>query len=250
MSNQVIFCCKPTSKFSTFYLIKYCLKLSDDQWLNEDVRSATFIKHQMQGMQRQNTLGSYPKCNHSECPLEIALRKPDDEELFYSASLHFLKKRLHEKTHTSKPREFTQSCCSLSRASESSAQPFTRNKVEASNSGISPQTTVESSLSMHQVLPFPKSNKEGFFNRMKNTFRKYRQSFSMSEANSSEELEISKSISNFKFPRCQRFSTARSSSLVQIAEEKSDEFLSSKTTDWSSSNCKSNVLDNTIRIGR
>lgn len=217
MSRYWLFSCKLKSKLSSFYLFTL-FKLSDDRWLNENVCCVTLTKRQVQGMQRQNTIKSRSKLP-SECPLEIALTKPDDKELFYTASLHFLNKRLQEKTRHSGSKEFSQSCCSLSlKDSKPVVREFTALESEHNS-----ERATESSLSMQQVLPFPKSSKEGFFNRMKNTFRKYRQTFSMCEANSSEELEISKSISNFKFPRCKRSGTAHSSSLVQIAEEKSDE---------------------------
>lgn len=191
-------------------------------------------------MQRHNSLRLRPKSPYSDCPLETALKKPEDRELFYTASLHFLNKRLQEKTHRPSLQESTQSCCDLNKTRP---KTVSKHKAEVPNY----KTEAGPSLPMHQVLPFPKSSKEGFFNRMKNTFRKYRQSFSMTETNSSEELEISKSISNFKFPRCERPS-AGPSGLVKISEENSNEsFDTSHVKYRNASSSRGDILESTVK---
>ncbi|CAH4013849.1 unnamed protein product [Pieris brassicae] len=70
-----------------------------------------------------------------------------DYNLFYTASVHFLKKRLEEKAQTE---QGTQSCCD-----------FTSH------------THLKASLSFDQILPYPKPRK-GIFSRVMGVFRKYK----------------------------------------------------------------------------
>ncbi|PZC81178.1 hypothetical protein B5X24_HaOG213279 [Helicoverpa armigera] len=171
-------------------------------------------------MQRRNSLTvRSPDSATSDC-LDVALAKPDDEQLFYTASVHFLRKRLEEKCHRpARTQEATQSCCNLSIpiANRPSSNVHKSSKIDLEF--FSPGE--RRSLSMHQVLPFPKSSKDGFFARLKNTFRKFRRPADVAEQ-TTEESET-KNISNFKFPRCARLRNPHSSFLVQISEETSNE---------------------------
>ncbi|CAF4785663.1 unnamed protein product [Pieris macdunnoughi] len=78
-----------------------------------------------------------------------------DCNLFYTASVHFLKKRLEEKAQTE---QGTQSCCD-----------FTSHLKE--------------SLSFDQILPYPKPRK-GIFSRVMGVFRKYKRDVSKANFNS------------------------------------------------------------------
>lgn len=167
-------------------------------------------------MQRRNSLTSRPpNCVESD-PLDVALSKPDDEQLFYTASVHFLRKRLEEKSNRQlKPQDATQSCCNLTRpVSHRDTNVHKTSKLELVN--CPPREQIQS-LSMSQVLPFPKSNKDGFFARLMNTFRKTRRPDEVTVQNI-EESE-SKNISNFKFPRVSRLRHPHSSCLLKISEE-------------------------------
>lgn len=160
-------------------------------------------------------------------PLDEALAKPDDEQLFYTASLHFLNKKLQEKTHLpigafGRTRLTSQSCYQLTRI-QTDAIPATSKICCTSVNDDSPRVRGPS-LSMHQLLPFPKSNKDTFFARLKKRFRKYCRSFDISETNNAHDADNPKHISNFKFPRCaRRTKDLRPSCLVEISEETSNE---------------------------
>ncbi|XP_075991672.1 uncharacterized protein LOC142986997 [Anticarsia gemmatalis] len=175
-------------------------------------------------MQRQNLLRSRSPKRETSNSLDVALSKPDDEQLFYTASVHFLRKRLEEKKHRpSNPRDATQSCCNLRKPSTSES-----NCTVSENAGEKIESNTQigkgSSLAMHQVLPFPKSSKDGFFARLKSTFQKYMRSDNdLAEPNRDE--PETKCISNFKFPRCARLSQRHSSCLFKITEERSSENL-------------------------
>uniref|UniRef100_A0A2A4J4J2 Uncharacterized protein n=1 Tax=Heliothis virescens TaxID=7102 RepID=A0A2A4J4J2_HELVI len=172
-------------------------------------------------MQRRNSLTARSPDSATSDSLDVALAKPDDEQLFYTASVHFLRKRLEEKSHRpAKTQEATQSCCNLSRqiVNHRSSNVHKNPKIDLDYSS---PTGERRSLSMHQVLPFPKSNKDGFFARLRNTFRKFRRPVDVTEQHT-EESET-KNISNFKFPRCARLRNPHSSFLVRISEESSHE---------------------------
>lgn len=171
-------------------------------------------------MQRRNSLTPRLSDSASSDPLD-ALSKPEDEQLFYTASVHFLRKRLEEKSNRpSKPQDATQSCCNLTRqvATHRNTNVHKISRLELNNC---PARVEIPSLSMNQVLPFPKSNKEGFFARLRNTFRKTKPPAEVTVQNI-EESET-KNISNFKFPRCSRLRHPQSSCLLQITEETSNE---------------------------
>lgn len=172
-------------------------------------------------MQRQDCNKSPTKSPQLEPPsLDAALAKPDDKELFYTASVHFLQKRLQEKSHkiTSKP--ISQSCCNLNSSTENHQLVSQKDKTDLSFDILNADTDP---LPMHQLLPFPKSKKDSLFTRVKNTFRKYRQRLEVNYTSAVDDAE-SKNISNFKFPRCERFhKTPHSSVLLQISEEQTDD---------------------------
>lgn len=190
-------------------------------------------------MQRQDCNKSPTKSPQLEPPsLDAALAKPDDKELFYTASVHFLQKRLQEKSHkiTSKPT--SQSCCNLNSARDNYQTLGQKDQTDLSFNILN---TDNNPLPMHQLLPFPKSKKDSLFTRVKNTFRKYRQRLEVNYTSVVDDAE-SKSISNFKFPRCERFhKTLHSSVLLQISEEQTEECSnqssSSKIVIQSNSKC-------------
>ncbi|CAG9098158.1 unnamed protein product [Plutella xylostella] len=160
------------------------------------------------------TTGNY----ESPVPLDEALSKPDDEELFYTASLHFLRRRLEDRS--SEQHRSTQSCCNLSTTTSSpKLQPAARGFEYP---GVLTEWPL---LPMNQVLPFPKCSNMSFFNRLKKTFRIFRRSGDITM--SSRDLpadSTSLQASHFKFPRCERpRTTHRKSDLERIGEEKSDE---------------------------
>ncbi|CAB3230639.1 unnamed protein product [Arctia plantaginis] len=190
-------------------------------------------------MQRRSILRSSNPDSEASNSLDVALTKPDDEQLFYTASVHFLLKRLEEKSHKPKHREATQSCCNLSRPT-TSANSYIQ-LTDSIKQHYKPPIAEGSSLSMQQVLPFPKSSRDGYFARLKNMFRKYMRSDSDVNETTIEESET-KPISNFKFPRCARLSNIRSSHLVEIIEEKSHETISG-SNDKETRNNKSNVIE-------
>lgn len=194
-------------------------------------------------MQRRSILKSSNPDSEASNSLDVALTKPDDEQLFYTASVHFLLKRLEEKSHKPKQREATQSCCNLSRPSTSADSSI--QLTDSIKQYSKPPIAEGSSLSMHQVLPFPKSSRDGYFARFKNMFRKYMRVDSDVDEITIEEPET-KSISNFKFPRCTRLSKIRSSHLVEIIEEKSLETISGSSDKESreeSRDSRSNVIE-------
>lgn len=191
-------------------------------------------------MQRRNSLNTWsPDSETSDC-LDVALTKPEDEQLFYTASVHFLRKRLEEKSHKlPKAQETTKSCCNLSRPIENKHssivhKPQKKGFERSSHIGEGP------SLSMHQVLPFPKSSKDSFFTRLRETFRKFRRPVDVNNPNPEEtETEY---ISNFKFPRCARLRNLYSSCLVEISEEKSNENIKTHNVRYSRSS-NINILE-------
>lgn len=149
-------------------------------------------------MQRCNALD----LKHTdECYSLADLAKPEDERQFYTASVQFLKKRLQEKANPPSDRiqNSTQSCCSLNVKSE----PIPKPSCKAPHLDSEP---IQPSLSMHQVLPFPKSNRESFFTRLKNSFRKLQTSnFATSTKKaSSSESSNTMAVSHFKFPQCRK----------------------------------------------
>lgn len=118
--------------------------------------------------------------------------EPGDEECFYTASLHFLSKRLQEKTQPTT--HDTQSCCNLTNPLDQHLQPKPTNICHGTPA-----------LPMDQLLPFPKSSKVSFFTRLKSKFWKSRHNPDIYDKFPiPEDAESSKSISNFKFPRCER----------------------------------------------
>lgn len=212
-------------------------------WLDENATAKVY--EFSQGMQRQNPLKSPSKSSDFDPPsLDAAFAKPGDQELFYTASVHFLKKRLQEKTHSKSQKETSQSCCNLtSTTNKETSLNSARPGVSKTEFSFEPPKQEPSSLPMHQVLPFPKSNKDTFLTRVRNTFRKYRQSVDMNDASGSEESEA-KCISNFKFPRCERLSKGlHSSCLVEISEEKSVESISASSTKIVNADGRSDVLE-------
>uniref|UniRef100_A0A2H1WXN1 SFRICE_039220 n=1 Tax=Spodoptera frugiperda TaxID=7108 RepID=A0A2H1WXN1_SPOFR len=173
-------------------------------------------------MQRRNSLTLRTADSVTSDPLDVALTKPDDELLFYTASVHFLRKRLEEKSHQpSKPQEATQSCCNLSRPPVPHLSSSSLHKIAKIELDHHSPVGEGPSLSMQQVLPFPKSNENGFLTRLMNTFRKFRRPAEVTEQQTEE--PDTKNISNFKFPRCSRLRNPRSSCLVEISEENSNE---------------------------
>lgn len=190
-------------------------------------------------MQRQDCNKSPTKSPQLEPPsLDAALAKPDDKELFYTASVHFLQKRLQEKSHKIGSKPTSQSCCNLNSTIDKYQLVGQWDQTDLSFNILNADS---SPLPMHQLLPFPKSKKDGLFTRVKNTFRKYRQRLEVNYTSVVDDAE-SKSISNFKFPRCQRFhKTPRASVLLQISEEQTDDSSkqssSSKIVVQSNSKC-------------
>ncbi|KAJ0182044.1 hypothetical protein K1T71_002766 [Dendrolimus kikuchii] len=204
-------------------------------------------------MQRPQPL----KAESTDCDipvsLDAALSQPENEELFYTASVHFLRKRLEGKSNSPQSKQdyasATQSCYSLSNQSFNNQCYDNFTKSRSSLRVKESETAVESSLSMHQVLPFPKSNKEGFFTRLKSTVRKcssYLKIFDFDDIQNTrlkEESESLSPISNFKLPHCERpGKVTLSSSLVKICEERSDECIKTNNIKDSSNTC--NDLDN------
>lgn len=162
----------------------------------------------------------------SSNPLDFALAKPDNEELFYTASVHFLQKRLQDKAQSliaSESRHISHSCCNLRKNSENPLA-FTQEKPD-SRENLSTQSST--SLSMHQILPFPKSNKESVVARIMNSLRKYKRRNNIPE-DKTDDLELFKPRSNYKFPRCERLNKGHSSCLKAISEELSKEALNSR----------------------
>ncbi|CAH0700398.1 unnamed protein product [Spodoptera exigua] len=199
-------------------------------------------------MQRRNSLTLSTADSVTSDPLDVALSKPDDELLFYTASVHFLRKRLEEKSHRPpKPQEATRSCCNLSRPpaphlSSSSVHKIAKIKLDHDSLvGEGP------SLSMQQVLPFPKSNENGFLTRLRNTFRRFRRPADVTEQQSEE--SDTKSISNFKFPRCSRLRNPHSSCLVEISEENSKESIGAPNVRQATSS-KGDMLEEKKRVIR
>ncbi|CAG9784214.1 unnamed protein product [Diatraea saccharalis] len=195
-------------------------------------------------MQRENALKLQPTTSRTvSSSSKAALILPEDEESFYTASLQFLEKRLQEKTHNSTPKSNNISlCCSnlLKTGTQESKGDTIQKNFDELPSG--------SPLSIHQLLPFPKTSKESFFSRLKNTFRKYQRNFSMAESNTAEELEVSKSISDFKLPVYVKTRCVQSSCLVQIKEENSKEYLNTlKIRDSCTSSRNCDIIENTVK---
>lgn len=149
-----------------------------------------------------------------------------EEDYFYTASLVFLKKKLEEKSNTDRDSQNTsQSCCTLSVPENLELLP---KKTLLTETDSEPLQITGSSLSMHQILPFPKSHNR-FFSRLKNTFRKYRSFFGMGDSKPNE-LGAFNPSPNLKFPRSERMhKTLYTSPLVEISEEASCENVSVKT---------------------
>lgn len=164
-------------------------------------------------MQRRNPI----KPSGSKQPnIDEALSKPEDEALFYTASVQFLKQRLEEKSKViDSKKQTSQSCC------EFKVDPELAKTVTPKI--ISPEDSVESmkladELSMQQVLPFPKSNRHNFFSRLWRTLRKCRKSVDLEDMD-----EIENYISKFKFPESESCSGELyfQSSVLQIISEES-----------------------------
>ncbi|KAJ2953832.1 hypothetical protein O0L34_g1461 [Tuta absoluta] len=165
-------------------------------------------------MQRQDCLTRLSKSPDREpLSLDLVLARSSNEEDFYAASVNFLKKRLQDKTLQKEP---SQSCCDFLLDSSKDKGRVKKQKSVA-EIDFTHSNSKTSELQMCQVLPTPKSNKDRFFKRVKNTFRRYRQ-VEMNDANCDEE---SKKISNFKFPRCERADHYRRPYLGEISEEHS-----------------------------
>lgn len=146
-------------------------------------------------MQRRNALKLKSECKF-DC-LETGLSKPEDEQLFYSASVQFLRKKLEEKSHHQ----------SLN----------VRGPAQKDQESCHTKSTA-SSLSMRQLLPFPKSSKDGFFTRLRNTFRKF-QLRVPSLNTDDEDLQSSNITSNFKFARCEKCERFHSSHMKNAWEQ-------------------------------
>ncbi|KAG6463727.1 hypothetical protein O3G_MSEX014047 [Manduca sexta] len=176
-------------------------------------------------MQRWNPLNANEKfISKSPATLDLALAKPEDEQQFYTASVHFLTERLRERSQSprTKSNEKSQSCCCLTGVPFATLQ--TRLDKKNPLNIVPDSESIAPSLSMHQILPFPKSNRDSFFTRLRNTFRKYRRTANISESNVPDESDTSKYISNFKFPWCERVGRSHhSSDLLRISEENSAE---------------------------
>lgn len=192
-------------------------------------------------MQRQDRGKSPTKSLKPEPPsLDAALAKPDDKELFYTASVHFLQKRLQEKSHKIASKPVSRSCCNLN-SSEDKYRQLKLIQSDQTDLSIDILNAESNPLPMHQLLPFPKSRKDSLFTRFLNTIRKYRQCLELNYATVVDDAEA-KSISNFKFPRCERFHKAPPAPvLLQISEEQTNETSkhssSSKIIVDSNSNC-------------
>lgn len=161
-------------------------------------------------MQRQSSLNLSPenKLSHDTIP-NVVYAEGQDYALFYSASVHFLKRRLKEKTERSaiKPQPKSLSCCNLPRKHNSIQEDQIINRQKPK-------------LSMEEVLPYPKSSKDGFFTRLRNSFRKYRRNVDFTETVPIEE-DSSNFISNFKFSKCDSIVNYHSSCQLQTCEESS-----------------------------
>lgn len=171
---------------------------------------------QRQRQVRPDTLSS------NQPPLEVLLDKSDDEELFYTASLHFLQQRLQEKH--SNPQETSQSCCDIIASANKSQRLCLQRKISKLNVNREDLEADTRMLTMHEVLPFPKSKKDGLITKIKNTLR-LRRSNATAGDDTSEGSEPPATISsNFKFPRCERLKKGQNSScLFQITEDESKE---------------------------
>lgn len=139
--------------------------------------------------------------------LDVALTKLDDVDLFYTASVQFLQKRLQEKSliATTKSQRNTRSCCNL--PSSSNSQKNIIDKPTA--------------LSMHEILPFPKSNGETFFSRILNSFRKF--TTQIIPDSNTDDLEMVNTRSNYKFPLREKDNKGHSSYLNAISEDEARE---------------------------
>lgn len=170
-------------------------------------------------MQQQPLTSCSRKTNiETRASLDIALTKPDDVELFYTASLHFLKQRLNEKL--------------LSGSIES--DQTTKGEQSSENLQTSTKERLKS-LSMHEILPYPKSKRESFLARVMNSFRKYRNYNDIAE-NKTDDIEVLNSMSNCKLLNCERFSKVYSSHLKSITEE-----ASNKYKDFQNKKCNKNT---------
>ncbi|CAH2240574.1 jg21048 [Pararge aegeria aegeria] len=186
-------------------------------------------------MQENQSLTSCSKntCSKTSHSLDSALAKPVNEELFYTASVHFLKKRLQDKIHftlvNSESGQTSQSCCNLSSISENHSAFSEDQRKNQSHLEIQENSAqcATKSLSMHQILPFPKSNKECFIARIMNSLRKYKRCANIPE-NKTDDIELFKTRSNYKFPRCELLNKGRSSCLKAISEELSKETLETR----------------------
>lgn len=161
-------------------------------------------------MQRQPlTNSSKNEEENSGLLLDVALTKPDDVGLFYTASVHFLQKRLEEKALSTKTKSQPNlEICNIKKASHNSPRHLQNRQI---------------TLPMHEILPFPKSSKEGFISRIMKSFRKFKV---QNIANhNDDEVEMVQIKSNYKFPQCGRHKN-HSSCLNAISEDdiKEDNF--------------------------
>lgn len=171
-------------------------------------------------MQQQPLTSCSRKTNiETRTSLDIALTKPDDVELFYTASLHFLKQRLNEKL--------------LSGSIES--HQTTKGEQSSENLQTSTKEQRLKSLSMHEILPYPKSKRVSFLARVMNSFRKHRKYNDIAE-NKTDDIGVLSTTSNCKLPNCERFSKVYSSHLKSITEE-----TSNKYKDFQNKKCNKNT---------
>nr|XP_053600202.1 uncharacterized protein LOC128669401 isoform X2 [Plodia interpunctella] len=204
----------------------------------------------MQG-QSESGCSQHVTGKQSDLPIQDALHKSDEE--FFAASVHFLRKRLHEKKCRVdlNAQATSQSCACLH---GDLLRPDASKTVEGSLAvDIEPPIPIGKSLSMLQVLPFPKSSKYGFFARLKNTFKKYRSYYDMESK--VDALDNKKATSDFKFPLTGRINKPlrQTSPLIGITEEVAKECVkitSEKSMCRTDMNIASSSLeDNSMRKG-
>lgn len=184
-------------------------------------------------MHRQSDLESkQPQCASPEFT-ESGLTKPEDIQLFYTASVHFLRKKLLEKSRRTPmlSNAGTQSCSkpeTISRASTGASSRFFKSsnlilcrKASRTIIVVTPPSSPPSSLSMNQVLPFPKYGSSFFSRLLKWGSNRQFELDDRVELKNGDKNESSK-ISNFKFPRCER-TTRLSKSLYTPSSNNSKE---------------------------
>lgn len=127
---------------------------------------------------------------------EVTLTSTKNNYLPSSDDIQFFRKKLRDLHHVPEPRNSTQSCCNFK-----PARPLDDRTSSYKVSEESPNSLTKQSLSMNQVLPFPKSSKENYITRLRNTFRKFHSR--AASRYSEQEDSGTTTVSHFKFNRCE-----------------------------------------------